>query len=109
VEHLNGKKRPLSLVQGRMLIACLDIGEKVNIGIYNHYIYIYKYYIQKKKRKWSGMSGQACSSLGMMSTMAAKAVACIDQLWQMVIGQLSGWEQWWKAVPHIPGPMLMWA
>ena len=91
------------------MIACLDIGEKVNIGAYTNYIYIYKYYIQKNKGKWSGMSGQACSSLRMMSMMAAEAVACIDQPWEIVDSDQGGNsdEQWWKAVPHIPGPMLM--
>jgi hypothetical protein len=47
-----GRRDPcLSLVQGRMLIICLDIGEKAKIEVYNHYIYMLKYYIPKKTRE----------------------------------------------------------
>jgi hypothetical protein len=46
------RRRDLSLspVQGRMVIACLNIGEKVKKDAYNHCIYIHKYYIPKKAR-----------------------------------------------------------
>jgi hypothetical protein len=83
-----GRRDPcLSLVQGRMLIICLDIGEKAKIEVYNHYIYMLKYYIPKKNEgKWSGMSGKAYSSSGMMSATVAEAVACVDQPWETVIG-----------------------
>jgi hypothetical protein len=53
------------------------------------------------------MSGNACSLSGMMSATVAEAVAHIDQLWERVIGQCLGWEQWWEAVLHIPGAICL--
>jgi hypothetical protein len=49
-------------------------------------IYIHKYYILKKSEgKRSTMNGIACSLSGMMSMMLAKAVALVDELWEVVI------------------------
>jgi hypothetical protein len=39
-----------SPVQGRMVITCLNIGEKAKIDVYNHCIYIHKYYIPEKAK-----------------------------------------------------------
>ena len=83
------KRRALLIPCAReMLIACLDIGEKAKIDVYNYYIHMYNYYIPKKSEgKWSGMSRKGCSSSGMMSSMVAEAVECIDQPWETMIGQ----------------------
>ena len=43
-------------------------------------------YSKKSEGKWLGMSGRACSSLGMMSTTLAEAVVHVDQPWETVIG-----------------------
>jgi threonine aldolase len=42
---------------------------------------------KKKLKKWCEMSGQACSSSGMMSMMVAEAVVRVDQPWETMIGQ----------------------
>ena len=39
---------PLPSDTGRMLIYKLDIGRKAKIHVYDHYIYIQKYYLPKK-------------------------------------------------------------
>jgi hypothetical protein len=40
-----------SPVQGRMVIACSNIGEKAKMDVYNYCIYIHKYYIPKKAKE----------------------------------------------------------
>jgi hypothetical protein len=44
------KKREASLLSdtGRMMIYKLNIGERANTSIYNHYIYMQECYLQKK-------------------------------------------------------------
>ena len=53
----------------------LGIGVETRINVYYSYSYIYTCNIAKKiEGKGSGMSGTACSSLGMMSTTLADDV-----------------------------------
>jgi hypothetical protein len=50
-EPLNEEKRPLLLPCSRENANCmLNIGEKAKIDVYNHYVYIHKYYIPKKAK-----------------------------------------------------------
>ena len=48
---------------------------------YNFNVYINVIY-KKSGEKWSG---KACPSSGTTSATLAEAVACIDQLWEMVL------------------------